>query len=332
MSTSRGIGPTRHFDDPSPAVSSFQTPLSPCSAAVRRTCARERERVPAPVVVAAGGQRRVAAAGDQRRTGRRRHAGLVAEQQHEDVAARIDASARRRSRTSSRSRRPRSRPPRRRSGPRPRAPVGARRRPRRRAGRTRMRARAEDVVEQRRVPERQQLLGLPEARRAAGGENEPANSRWHAPRRSVGAAALAAEVHALAADVEVSASPRRRTSIPQTGSTAAGVRHRPARRRGRGPSARRRSRRGSRSRCPPGARAPMSSPAGRVDLRAQRLGDVERSRAPRRRAPCSPPGRRSRRPPPARRAQRASSSSPCEATISAASDACGSIAPPRPTS
>ena len=51
---------------------------------------RERERMPATVLVAAGGQRRVAAAGKQHRDGLRRHARLVAQHQDEHVGARVD--------------------------------------------------------------------------------------------------------------------------------------------------------------------------------------------------------------------------------------------------
>ena len=57
--------------------------------------AAERDRVPAPVVVAAHRERRVAAAGEQRLHRLGRHAGLVAEHQHEHVAAWVHDAERR---------------------------------------------------------------------------------------------------------------------------------------------------------------------------------------------------------------------------------------------
>ena len=133
------------------------------------------------------------------------------------------------------------------------------------------------------------------------------------------AAALAAEVDALAADVEV----RRRvarptTSMPQTGSIAVAGAAAPARAR----CARRPSGRGSRSRCRPGVRAPMSSPAGVWTCARSASSTSSDVAAPRRRAcglatsaDVADAGLAARAP------ARASSSSPCEATISAASDA-----------
>ena len=55
----------------------------------------EGDRVPAAVLVAAHGERRVAAAGEQRPHGLLRHARLVAEHQHQHVAAQVDGAQRR---------------------------------------------------------------------------------------------------------------------------------------------------------------------------------------------------------------------------------------------
>jgi len=55
-----------------------------------KAAAMECDRVPEPVLVAAHGQRRIAAPGHQRGHRRRRHARLVAEHQHQQLAARID--------------------------------------------------------------------------------------------------------------------------------------------------------------------------------------------------------------------------------------------------
>ena len=171
--------------------------------------AREGERVAAAVVVAAGGERRLAAARHQRRDRRRRHAGLVAEQEHEDVNAGVDRGERGGDGGGA-SRAVRAVLDDLGAGQvdlladalRPAAEHADELVEGARAGRV------EHVAEQRPAAVGQQLLGLPEPARAARREHEPGDpllsARRHAPPRTA-RDTLAAEVEPLAAEVEVDA-------------------------------------------------------------------------------------------------------------------------------
>ena len=98
MSTSSGIGPgIAHLADLAGALVE-QAPdalVAVEAGQVGEHRARERDRVPAPVVVAADGERRTTAALEQCRNGGGRHAGLVSEHQDQHLAARVHDAERR---------------------------------------------------------------------------------------------------------------------------------------------------------------------------------------------------------------------------------------------
>jgi hypothetical protein len=147
--------------------------------------AREGQRVASAVAVGAGGQRRVAAPRQQGLDVGHADAGLVAEHEHEHIAALVDVVERRRDR-----------------GRAARAVVGvlhdlgrAQVHPAADLGRgapddaqqlvKRAAARGlEHVPQQRRTAIGQQLLGLPQPGGAAGGEHQPADPAIRAARRS----------------------------------------------------------------------------------------------------------------------------------------------------
>ena len=181
MSTSRGIAPATGTSTTCVAGAVEQLPHALVAVQRRELierAARERQRVAAAVVVGARGERGVASPGEQLRHGCGGDAGLVSQQQDQDLAAGIDGGERGCDRRGA-----------------ARAEVvvrcdldavqvdGLRDLGRAAADDTDQLVEvagargAEHVVEERRRPVRQQLLGLAQPLRAAGGEHEPGGER-----------------------------------------------------------------------------------------------------------------------------------------------------------